>query len=498
MLVPDYDPIEGYNLRMLLDRMNRYDYVRQHGLPIDYALDSASNEAVRDGLVLLTDYWLVDWILGEESTIDQTLDATEQGLLSGFVGDGGALFISGAEIGWDLDYWGTAADRAFYNTHLRADYAGDDAGTYEVLPAPGSIFAGLLPFRFDAAGMYDADYPDQLAPLGGAVPALSYSGGLGGTAAVQYASGCQRLVYFGFPFETIRADRRAAVMGRVLDFLDECGVPPMQTAITSPADGGLYLSAPAFQGTAAGGWGVERVEVSLRRASDGRTWDGSSWVVGTVWLTATGTAEWSYVLPALEGGLYEVRARSWDDHGAVDASPALASFRVVREIVHLPLAFRQYEEPGLCSEAIVNGGFESSEGWTLNRLATYDTAVVHQGARSARVGILPGNPGDFVYSSVAQVVTLPAATTATLRLWVYPFGEGGDPGDSHYVGLFDRWGDYHILDGWQSDARSWQQRQYDLSAFLGQTVTLYIGTLNDGDGDTAAMYVDDVSLEVCP
>jgi bacillopeptidase F (M6 metalloprotease family) len=57
---------------------------------------------------------------------------------------------------------------------------------------------------------------------------------------------------------------------------------------------------------------------------------------------------------------------------------------------------------------------------------------------------------------------------------------------------------YHSLDQWHSEAGIWGQREYDLSAFLGQTVTLYVGTRNDGDDDTAAMYVDDVMLDVCP
>jgi len=29
-------------------------------------------------------------------------------------------------------------------------------------------------------------------------------------------------------------------------------------------------------------------------------------------------------------------------------------------------------------------------------------------------------------------------------------------------------------------------------------VTIYIGTVNDGDDDTSALYVDDVKFEVCP
>jgi len=39
---------------------------------------------------------------------------------------------------------------------------------------------------------------------------------------------------------------------------------------------------------------------------------------------------------------------------------------------------------------------------------------------------------------------------------------------------------------------------YDLTPYKGQVVTLYIGVKNDGDDDTAAMYVDDVSLVACP
>ncbi|NIR38955.1 MAG: hypothetical protein GWN71_26685, partial [Gammaproteobacteria bacterium] len=44
MLVPETDPVEGYNVRMFLDRMNRYDYVVQHGEVVPHSFDSASNE----------------------------------------------------------------------------------------------------------------------------------------------------------------------------------------------------------------------------------------------------------------------------------------------------------------------------------------------------------------------------------------------------------------------------------------------------------------------
>ncbi|MBU0702375.1 MAG: N-acetylmuramoyl-L-alanine amidase, partial [Chloroflexi bacterium] len=398
MLISENDPVEGSNLRMLLDRMNRYDYAIQHGEVITYAFDSASNEGVQDGAVNLDDYKVVDWILGEESTQDETLNDTEQARLSNFLAGGGALFISGAEIGWDLYDQENDYDRAFYTTTLRAEYVADDAETYTVAPATGSIFEGLGSFSFNAAGMYDADYPDQIAPTSGSKSALAYSGGLGGTAAIQYQSEvttCPRLVYFGFPFETIHPDQRPGVMARVMDFLSPC-------------------------------------------------------------LTFTST----------------------------------------QHQVYLPLVARNFSPEdgggGECADLIVNGGFENQDGWMLNQ-AAYDTAQAHAGTRSARVGVVW--PGQISYSSVAQTVELPEGS-ATLRLWTYP--SGSDPNDMHYLVLYDQLGQRHYLDSWLGSAPPWQERVYDLSAYLGQTVTIYVGTRNDGDENAATMYVDDVSLEVCP
>lgn len=338
MLVSETDPVEGYNVRMFLDRMNRYDYVVQHGEVIGYAFDSAANEAVEAGLVSLDGYALIDWILGEESAQEEALSRAEQALLRVFLDRGGALFISGSEVGRDLGDIGGASDRAFYNSYLRADYAGDDAETYQVAPASGAIFEGVPPLRFDAPGMYDADRPDRLAPLGGAVPALAYQGGVRGTAAVQYGSGCQRLVYFGFPFETIWPDQRPVVMARVLDFLDRC-FTLLQTAVVSPMDRKEYWASPPVAGLASGPYGVQKVEVAICRQADGRCWDDTGWVDGAVWLTAAGTENWTYSLPPLERGEYDLYARAWGGQGQVEAEPARVSFRLA-DVVFLPLVTR--------------------------------------------------------------------------------------------------------------------------------------------------------------
>jgi N-acetylmuramoyl-L-alanine amidase len=323
MLVDEVDPVEGYNKRMLLDRMNRYDYVIQHAEAIPHPFDSTSNEAVQAGTVSLGDYAIVDWILGEESYEDETLNGTEQARLRDFLDGDGALFISGSEIGWDLDHLGSWGDRDFYHRYLKADYAGDDAETHRVAPAPGSIFSGLGTFHFDAPGMYDADYPDQLGTSHGSTAALNYQGGYGGTAAIQFAAGCRRVVTFGFPFETIRSGARSSVMERVLDFLDECIQTPPETMIDSPEDDSAHRTVPPFSGTAEDyGQGLQVVKVLIEDDDGDRYWSGSSWQPERIWLPAEGTSTWSYALPSLLDGRYELRARAHATDGTPDPSPA--------------------------------------------------------------------------------------------------------------------------------------------------------------------------------
>lgn len=214
---------------------NSFDYVVQVHSAIHTAapgvhVDSASNEAVISGAVDLTNYDAVVWILGEESTANETFSSAEQILVEQFLAGGGNLFLSGAEIGWDLDRPSgpTAADRAFYNTTLLAGYVADNAGTYSATPASGGIFAGLGMISFSNGAtfssldgqVYNVDYPDVMTPLAGAEVALNYSGGAGAAAIQAVGSGGRgSLVMLGFPFETITsAANRAAVIDRVFDF----------------------------------------------------------------------------------------------------------------------------------------------------------------------------------------------------------------------------------------------------------------------------------------
>ncbi len=135
-----------------------------------------------------------------------------------------------------------------------------------------------------------------------------------------------------------------------------------------------------------------------------------------------------------------------------------------------------------------------------------------------RVGIV--EPGDNVYSysSVRQTVSVPTDTiSATLRFWLYPMS--GEPpgalipplwplaasieeaalaGDVQYVIVIDENDVTSSLVSQRTNDQAWTFYEFgDLGIYAGQTIKLQFGVYNDGADGVTAMYVDDVSLEVC-
>ena len=319
------DSPEGYSRRMFLDRINRFDTIIQHADAITLPFDSVQHAAVSDGSIGLGSYSIVDWIAGEEQTPFTSLNANDQTYLTGFLNNGGALFISGAEIGYELQ--GTP----FYANTLRASFVADDANTYAMNPQSGGIFAGLGPINFDDSthGTYDVDFPDVFNPINGATTALVYN--TGGPAAIQFATGpCMRLVYSGVPFETIYPDTlRRSFMARLIDYLDDCLPGNFDTTIASPIDGSIINSMPGFNGAASSN--ATGVQVSIKRISDTTFYSGSAFVPGSeIWLAANGSAAWSYALPALNDGAYALRARAIASGWITDSTPAAVTFTLDR------------------------------------------------------------------------------------------------------------------------------------------------------------------------
>ncbi|MBN2549438.1 MAG: carboxypeptidase regulatory-like domain-containing protein [Anaerolineales bacterium] len=178
-----------------------------------------------------------------------------------------------------------------------------------------------------------------------------------------------------------------------------------------------------------------------------------------------------------------------------------------------------------CSDYVTNGGFEANTWWNFpssDAIAAYSTALWHSGARSVRTGIL--NPGDNVYSyssARSQILNLPVgATSITLRAWLNPRSgevvtsalppepvgpqlEQASPDeaaafDAQYVLVLNTSNDLLETLMWvRSNSQVWTYYSFDLTKWRGQSIKLQFGTYNDGAGGVTAMYVDDVSLEVC-
>ena len=170
-------------------------------------------------------------------------------------------------------------------------------------------------------------------------------------------------------------------------------------------------------------------------------------------------------------------------------------------------------------ETLLNGGFEADGGWTFPHTplpAAVTEAITHSGDRAARIGVGPGSttPTATAYSSVRQTLTLPRdALTATLRFHYLPTTEetisatqmaftdlpgptansAAATGDLQYAMILET-GDFLFRE--LVDADHWLSRTFDLSDRAGQSLTLHVGVVNDGQNGHTGMILDDVSLLV--
>jgi hypothetical protein len=203
-----------------------------HGQSVPTDFSTCANEEVVNGNVNLASYDVVVWILGDESTADETFSSAEQLLVQDYLRNGGKLLVSGSEVAWDLDRPSgpTQADRDYLHNFLKARYAGDDANEYAVSGDAATIFSGIsLRYGLVAEGSpYEEDWPDFITPEASASVILHYGGATSTTyAGVAYRGmfpgGSQPggVVYIGFPFETITTKpNRDTLMARVYRYFE--------------------------------------------------------------------------------------------------------------------------------------------------------------------------------------------------------------------------------------------------------------------------------------
>ncbi len=156
----------------------------------------------------------------------------------------------------------------------------------------------------------------------------------------------------------------------------------------------------------------------------------------------------------------------------------------------------------VCTEWLVDGGFETNAGWQLGPspvMPQYVTYTKHGGYRSLSLGITSGANIES-FSSARQQVLIPAsAPQVLLSFWFYAMADSPATTDYMEVVLLDATGTAILNKPWRShnDSRIWNQLTFDLTPWRGQTVQLYFNVYNDGVGGRAAMFLDDVSLASC-
>jgi hypothetical protein len=227
-------------------RTNPGDLVVAHAQALadaGYTFDSASDEAAE--LLSWTDYPVVVWGTGEESTVDESFSPDQQSLVSLYLSAGGTLWTSGAEILWDLDERGDSLDQAFAASVLGATMAADAAAS-DAVDGEG-ILAGIqLDFGTAWGGAYPVEWPDVLdssRPVVARYGDGSVAGVLGDGVAL-----------FGFPFDAVGDPAsRAAAAGAIVAALAPSVVP--QGTGTVPGSGGTTDTGtePTTGGTTPGG-----------------------------------------------------------------------------------------------------------------------------------------------------------------------------------------------------------------------------------------------------
>ncbi|HAD81511.1 MAG: hypothetical protein A2509_10485 [Candidatus Edwardsbacteria bacterium RIFOXYD12_FULL_50_11] len=157
--------------------------------------------------------WLCEWTF-------PSLDSMDRAALRTYLDNGGNLYLSGQDIGWDLaDPTGeqySPEALSFYQDYLHATYGGDHSGISSIVGTASDPVGDGLAFSILQPYITTNQYYDYFTPQAGADVVLSYSGFPSGQAGIKY-SGAHKVVYTGFGFEAITSGTvRDTVMDRII------------------------------------------------------------------------------------------------------------------------------------------------------------------------------------------------------------------------------------------------------------------------------------------
>lgn len=217
----------GYGTEELVGEIiagNNYNYVTEHAEAIqasgEYNIVSCNRKAVENRNIKLTDYPLVDLVLGNEKNDGYSLvyyksftPALRQ-QISNYLKRNGKLFVSGSYIASDMR---TDVERKWLEDNLKISFISSNTDHYQSsISGMGTKFDI---YRTANSVHYGAYYPDNIQAIGGnAFNVLNY--GDGHSAAVAFKQQNQSVFTMSFPFECIKdKSMRNKIMKAILTYM---------------------------------------------------------------------------------------------------------------------------------------------------------------------------------------------------------------------------------------------------------------------------------------
>lgn len=220
---------------------NTFDYPALHGASLmkaGYSFASCSDESIDKGFVKLTEYKIVDWVLGKESKTKMgrgNIHSREYAVftpetrkaITEYCQNGGHLFMSGAYVATDLWDNGEADEEgiAFASTILKYKWRTNLAaitGAFKSVASPFTAFKGTFSWYNELnEESYVVESPDGIEPASSdAFTIFRYSEN-NLSAGVAY-KGDYKTCILGIPFESVKTqDARDRLMHSVMLFFEE-------------------------------------------------------------------------------------------------------------------------------------------------------------------------------------------------------------------------------------------------------------------------------------
>lgn len=200
-------------------------------------ISSVANEKVEDGSFVLTNYDLVVWFMGDESSANIVFSPSEKAAISNYLNNGGKFLLSGSETAYNIGRSGSPGyDLPFMTNYLKSTYVAD--GLISYTPASGIVgtpFEGLnIPFGV----VYTEDFPDAINAVAGATNILNYSdatkkAGIAYTGTFGAGTVPGAIIYLSFTLETAVETDITAFMQKALPYF---GVSVFTTPPTANND----------------------------------------------------------------------------------------------------------------------------------------------------------------------------------------------------------------------------------------------------------------------